>query len=226
MAHGRPVVDSRRLSSEGPRGPQVEFEGFRSVRGVQFVPGARVFWAGWTARYGVDVATVLPLERMPRRTSSRTACSPNERDFHDPLDTWYARVNARQHRAIRGASGRPPHRRPGGHARAVRDATGNHRRCVVRVPPDPYVRIDCDYSLNPDLVGPQTGGPLTDRGVLAVALDTADLACATPAGSPDIARSPHTRARQGAQALTRPRCRRRRAGVETRALHIYDALIA
>jgi hypothetical protein len=56
------------------------------------------------------------------------------------------------------------------------------RRWVLRVPPDPYLRFDtCDYSLDPRLVGRRVEARVSEREVLAVALDTG---CAAP-GSPD-----------------------------------------
>jgi len=52
------------------------------------------------------------------------------------------------------------------------------RRWVLRVPPDPYLRFDtCDYSLDPRLVGRRVEARVTDRDVLAIALDTGELAC-------------------------------------------------
>src|SRR5919206_2093129 len=52
------------------------------------------------------------------------------------------------------------------------------RRWVLRVPPDPYLRFDtCDYSLDPGLVGRRVEARITDREVLAIALDGGELAC-------------------------------------------------
>lgn len=51
------------------------------------------------------------------------------------------------------------------------------RRFVVRVAPDPYVRVDtCDYSLDPRLVGRRVEVRVSQREVLAVALDTGEVA--------------------------------------------------
>ena len=55
------------------------------------------------------------------------------------------------------------------------------RRWVLRVPPDPYLRFDtCDYSLDPALVGRRVEARVSEREVLAVALDTGELACRHP----------------------------------------------
>jgi hypothetical protein len=52
------------------------------------------------------------------------------------------------------------------------------RRFVTRIAPDPYVRVDsCDYSLDPRLVGRRVELRVAQREVLAVALDTGELAC-------------------------------------------------
>jgi Mu transposase-like protein/IstB-like ATP binding protein len=52
------------------------------------------------------------------------------------------------------------------------------RRFVTRVPPDPYVRVDSnDYSLDPRLVGRRVELRVSQRKILAVALDTGELAC-------------------------------------------------
>jgi hypothetical protein len=52
------------------------------------------------------------------------------------------------------------------------------RRWVLRLPPDPYLRFDTyEYSLDPELVGRRVEVRLSDREVLAVALETGELAC-------------------------------------------------
>jgi hypothetical protein len=57
-------------------------------------------------------------------------------------------------------------------------APDTDRRWVLRVPPDPQLRFDtCDYSLDPGLVGRRVEARVSDREVLAVALDTGEIAC-------------------------------------------------
>ena len=52
------------------------------------------------------------------------------------------------------------------------------RRWVTRVAPDPHVRFDTnDYSLDPNLVGRRVEVCVTQREIIAVALDTGELAC-------------------------------------------------
>ena len=52
------------------------------------------------------------------------------------------------------------------------------RRWVTRVPPDPHLRFDTnDYSLDPNLVGRRVEVRASQREIVAVALDTGELAC-------------------------------------------------
>ena len=100
------------------------------------------------------------------------------------------------------------------------------RRWVLRVPPDPYLRFDtCDYSLDPRLVARRVEARVTDREVLAIALDTCELACRHQRS---FARHRTITALEHARTLTAQRNERRRSEpiVEVRALERYDALIA
>ena len=96
---------------------------------------------------------------------------------------------------------------------------------MLRVPPDPHLRFDtCDYSLDPALVGRRVEARVSDREVLAVALDTGELAC----------RHQRSFARHRTiTALEHARALRARSGgpdveptVEIRPLARYDQLIA
>jgi len=151
----------------------------------------------------------------------------NELDFQDQLDAWFARVNARQHRTTRA---RPVDRLAEElqvMAALPERPPDTDRRWVTRVAPDPYVRFDsCDYSLDPDLVGRKVEIRVSDREVLAVALDTGELA---GRHARSFARHRTITALEHARTL-----KRRRNGdaadaepvVETRSLDVYDALIA
>lgn len=99
------------------------------------------------------------------------------------------------------------------------------RRWVLRVPPDPYLRFDtCDYSLDPRLVGRRVEARVTEREVLAVALDSGELACRHPRS---FAKHRTITAIEHARALRDQREERRGEPiVEVRALERYDALIA
>jgi transposase len=148
----------------------------------------------------------------------------NELDFQLQLDTWFAeRANVRHHKTLRC---RPVDRLleeqelmaplPG-------RAPDTDRRWVLRVSPDPHLRFDsCDYSLDPALVGRRVEVRVTGCEVLAVALDTGELACrhqrsfAKHRTVTDLA---HARALRAGRAEPDP-------AVEVRPLARYDALIA
>jgi hypothetical protein len=101
------------------------------------------------------------------------------------------------------------------------------RRWVVRVPPDPHLRFDTnDYSLDPNLVGRRVEVRASQREIIAVALDTGELA------------GRHERLfakNRTITALEHARALRERRGthsddveviVEQRPLSVYDQLIA
>jgi transposase len=150
----------------------------------------------------------------------------NELDFQLQLDAWFdERANARMHKTLRC---RPIDRLI--EERAVMAALparppDTDRRWVVRVPPDPYLRFDtCDYSLDPGLVGRRVEARVTDREVLAVALDTGELACRHRRS---FARHRTISALEHARTLKTQRQQRRgEPVVEVRSLARYDALIA
>src|SRR5204862_7352521 len=101
------------------------------------------------------------------------------------------------------------------------------RRWVLRVPPDPYPRFDTnDYSLDPGLVGRRVEARVSEREVLAVALDTGELACRH---ARSFARHRTITALEHARTLKDQRHERRGRAepqVEIRSLASYDALIA
>ena len=102
-------------------------------------------------------------------------------------------------------------------------APDTDRRWVLRVPPDPHLRFDTnDYSLEPGLVGRRVEVRVSAREVLALALDTGEIAgrhqrsFAKHRTVTDIA---HARALRAGRAEPEPT-------VEIRPLERYDALIA
>jgi hypothetical protein len=155
----------------------------------------------------------------------------NELDFQDQLDRWFdERANVRLHRTLRE---RPIDRlaREREALRALPEPGPDlDRRIVLRVPPQPYVRVDRnDYSLDPRLVGRRVEVRVSQRAVIAVALDTGELACRHRrvfAAGQEITDSAHQ------QALERLRLERLRgtppAGedVQVRELSVYDRLAA
>ena len=100
------------------------------------------------------------------------------------------------------------------------------RRWVTRVPPDPHVRFDTnDYSLDPNLVGRRVEVRVSQREIIAVALDTGELAARHERC---FAKNKTITALEHARAL---RERRGKPGVdelivEQRPLSVYDQLIA
>lgn len=147
-----------------------------------------------------------------------------ELDFQAQLDGWFdRRANVRFHRTLRC---RPADRlveelavmRPLPERMADVD-----RRFVIRVPPDPYVRVDtCDYSLDPRLVGRRVELRVSQREVLAVALETGELACRH---ARSFARHRTITALEHARALRQLRGAPAEPEVETRPLARYDQLI-
>lgn len=147
----------------------------------------------------------------------------NELDFQAQLDAWFEKANARTHRGIRA---RPIDRL--GEERAVMAPLPEAmpdiaRRWVLRVPPDPYLRVDAnDYSLDPALVGRRVEARVDQRHVTAVALDTGEVACRH---ARVFARHRTVTALEHARALKAGR-QPRPAEVEVRSLAVYDQLIA
>ena len=100
------------------------------------------------------------------------------------------------------------------------------RRWVTRVSPDPHVRFDTnDYSLDPNLVGRRVDLRVSQREIIAVALDTGELAARHERC---FAKNKTITALEHARAL-RERRGKPAAGelvVEQRPLSVYDQLIA
>jgi transposase len=97
----------------------------------------------------------------------------NEVDFADQLEGWFDKANARIHRGLRC---RPVDRLPedlAAMAPLPAEVLDLDPRIVLRVPPDPYVRVDtCDYSLDPRLVGRRVEVRIGQREITATALDS------------------------------------------------------
>jgi transposase len=149
----------------------------------------------------------------------------NHLDFQLQLDAWFVRVNGRQHRTLRC---RPIDRLVEEHhvmASLPSRPPDTDRRWVLRVPPDPHLRFDtCDYSLDPALVGRRVEARVSDREVLAIALDSGEVACRHERS---FARHRTITALEHARALRARRGQHEREPVvELRRLERYDALIA
>jgi transposase len=147
-----------------------------------------------------------------------------ELDFQEQLDRWFdGRANVRFHRTLRCR----PVDRLAEELTVMRSLPERmpdvDRRFVTRVPPDPYVRVDtCDYSLDPRLVGQRVELRVSQRELLAVALDTGELACRHVRS---FARHRTITALEHACALRELRGGPAEPEVEQRPLQVYDALI-
>jgi hypothetical protein len=148
----------------------------------------------------------------------------NELDFQDQLDAWFVKVNARRHKTLRE---RPVDRLAAElqvMASLPEVMPDTARRWVIRVPPDPHLRVDSnDYSLDPALVGRRVEVCLDQRHVTAIALDTGELACRHQRS---YAKHRTITALEHARALRATRRAPADTVVEVRPLAHYDALIA
>src|SRR4051812_26413924 len=184
---------------------------------------------GWVILDAGDAQAKGLLERSHR--FMRSNFEPGRRfanplDFQLQFDGWCEKVNQRVHRSVRAV---PAERlieerarmRPLGQVLPDSD-----RRMVVRVPQQPFLRIDRnDYSIDPGVAGRRVEVCVCQREVTAIVLDTAELACR------------HRRAFAGGLTITAPahqtelerqRARRRQRhdiDVEIRPLARYDELI-
>jgi len=148
----------------------------------------------------------------------------NDLDFQLQLDAWFDdRANPRFHRSLRC---RPVDRLVEERQvmAALPEPPDTDRRWVLRVPADPYLRFDtCDYSLDPAFVGRRVEARVTDHEVLAVVLDTGEIACRHQRS---FAKHRTITALEHARALKAGRDKPAEPAVEIRPLARYDQLIA
>jgi transposase len=164
----RLVVDREGCLHAGGGRPADAFAGFCGRLAV----GRRILDAGDCQATGV----VERLQGFLETGFEPGRAFANELDFRDQLDGWFdERANVRVHRTLRE---RPVDRLERERLRALPEAGPElDRRLVVRVPPQPYVRVDRNgYSLDPGLVGRRVEVRVSQRQVRAVALDTGALA--------------------------------------------------
>jgi hypothetical protein len=184
---------------------------------------------GWVILEPRDPQAKGALERSHR--FMRTNFEPgrvfaNHLDFQDRLDAWTDKANGRVHKTIRAV---PAERLAEERARmrpAPARMPDTGRRTVLRVPPQPLVRIDRnDYSIDPAFAGRRVEVRVSQTEVTAVVLDTGELACRHRrvfAGGLTIVDPAHQ------SQLERQREKRRQrhqVDVEVRPLSRYDELI-
>ena len=153
----------------------------------------------------------------------------NELDFQAQLDTWFdERANPRMHKTLRC---RPIDRlveeRAGDGAAAARSRpTPIGAGCCAsrRIPT--CASTPATTASTRALVGRRVEARVTEREVLAVALDTGELACRHAAVVRATSDDHRARARPHAQAQRAERRDGREPVVEVRSLAAYDALIA
>jgi transposase len=211
------VWDRESAIAAGGR-PTAEFAGFCGQLGV-----------GWIILDAGDAQAKGALERSHR--FMRTNFEPgrafaNEIDFQDQLDGWCERVNRRVHRTVRAV----PAERLVQERERMRPLPAGlpecDRRLVTRVPQQPYLRVDRnDYSIDPAFAGRRVEVRVSQTEVIAVVLDTRELACR------------HRRSFAGGLTFTDPahqtelererakRRQRHEVDVEIRPLARYDQLI-
>jgi transposase len=203
-------------------------DGRPSVEFAAFCGQLAVDWHFCEPRDPQAKGIVERLQNFMERSFDPGRCFANELDFQLQLDTWFkTRANARIHKTLRA---RPVDR-------LIEERTvmaplptvgpDLDRRWSLRVAPDPYLRFDtCDYSLDPGLVGRKVEARVSEREVLAVALDTGELACRHPRS---FAKHRTFTALEHARQLKHQRLDpqgRREREVEVRSLAVYDQLIA
>ena len=97
---------------------------------------------------------------------------------------------------------------------------------MLRVPPQPYLRVDRnDYSIDPAFAGRRVEVRVSQTEVIAVGLDTGELACRHRrvfAGGLTFTAPAHQTELERQRARRRPR---HEVEVEVRPLARYDALI-
>jgi len=184
---------------------------------------------GWVILEARDPQAKGQLERSHRFMRSNFEPGrvfANHLDFQDRLDTWTEKANGRVHRTIRAI----PAERLAEEKTRMRPLPARlpdtDRRHVVRVPAQPFIRIDRnDYSIDPRFVGRRVEMRVSQTEVTATVLDTGELAAR------------HRRVFAGGLTFTDPahqtqlerqretRRQRHQVEVEVRPLSRYDLLI-
>jgi transposase len=220
---GRLVVDREGCLHAGGGRPTEEFASFCGQLSV----GWRILDPGDCQAKGVSerLQGFMETSFEPGRSFA------NELDFQDQLDRWFdERANVRLHRTLRERPVDRLERERQGMRVLSEPAPDLDRRLVIRVPPQPYVHIDRnDYSLDPRLVGRRVEVRVSQREVIAAALDTGELAARHRrvfAAGQELTDPVHQRALEQLR-LARYRGKPPQGEeVEVRDLSVYDRLAA
>ena len=215
----RLVVDREGCLHAGGGRPTVEFASFCGQLSV----GWRILDPGDCQAKGVSerLQGFIETSFEPGRSFA------NELDFQDQLDRWFdQRANVRLHRTLRERPAERLERERESMRPLPEPGPDLDRRLVIRVPPQPYAHVDRnDYSLDPRLVGRRVEVRVGQREIVAVALDTGELAAKHRrvfAAGQELTEAAHQELLEG---LRRERYRGKQpAGeaVEVRDLSIYD----
>ena len=135
---------------------------------------------GWVILEARDPQAKGALERSHRFMRSNFEPGrvfANHLDFQDRLDAWTEKANRRKHRTTRAV----PAERLAEEKQKMRTLPGRmpdtDRRQVVRVPAQPFVRVDRnDYSIDPRFAGRRVEVRVSQTEITAVVLDTGELA--------------------------------------------------
>jgi hypothetical protein len=152
----------------------------------------------------------------------------NHLDYQDRLDAWCEKANRRKHRTTRQV----PDERLAEEKTRMRQLPARmpdvDRRTVVRVPAQPYVRVDRnDYSIDPQFAGRRVELRVSQTEVTAVVLDTGELAAKHRrvfAGGRTVTDRAHQSELDRARERRRQQ-RRDQVEVEIRPLAVYDRLL-
>jgi transposase len=184
---------------------------------------------GWIILAARDPEAKGALERSHRfmRTNFEPGRSfANELDYQAQLDGWCDKVNTRVHRTTRAVVAERLAAEQALMRSLPEQLPETDRRFVIRVPQQPYLRFDRnDYSLDPRLAGRRVELRISQTELVAVALDTGELACRHRrifAGGLCFTDAAH---QQALDELRGERRRPREVEVERRPLARYDQLI-
>jgi hypothetical protein len=187
------------------------------------------FGVSWVILDAGDAQAKGLLERSHRFT--RTNFEPgrqfgNPLDFQLQFDGWCDTANERVHRTVRAVPAERLIEERGRMRPLPQVLPDTDRRIVVRVPQQPFLRIDRnDYSIDPAFAGRRVEAGVSQRRVTAIVLDTGEVACQhrrSFAGGLTITDPAHQ------SELERQRASRRQrhdVEVEIRPLARYDQLI-
>jgi transposase len=185
---------------------------------------------GWVILDPGDCQAKGMLERLHdfiERSFEPARSFANELDYQLQLDVWFRdRANARTHRTLRAVPAERlaverPRMRP-----LPATMPDVDRRWVMRVPAQPYLRFDTnDYSLDPRLAGRRVEVRVSQREIVAVALDTGELAARHRRSFAKHLTLTDSAHQQALDRLRGDRRRRRDPDVELRPLARYDRLI-